>query len=707
MATGKTATVNDWSDVSDWQDVNDWQDTAPGVSKPPVTGKRMSKEEASKYVRPLPKGAEEQSWGLNPVNALKGALGTAWGAVKGGMEMGVAALEADPTPFVNAGKAVVDQYGKAKAAAAKGRYSEAAGHAGGMVPLIGPSAVHAGERMAGAPEMPPLQRLDTDPQSASQATPPDVMGGGGEAAALVGMSSPAAMRGVAKGAGATGAAALKVARPLEQPLRESALRSYERALGATKERNKFSAQEKVAPGLIDRGVVVATRKGLQQKATAHVNSLGAAIDEAWRSLPEGEALPTKPIQDALSNYASKEFMMAENGKSVPMGTQGNIGVQRTRVLQRSIDAASKPDPITGEKVISTENLLKLRRFSDKIASRAGSYDGKSLADQSTAAIHEELANAARSELAKSHPDIAKLNAEFSFWKSTKQVIDDTLLRTGPQAKPLGEMIAGAAGGTAGYMSHGIPGGVLFGVAVPTLIKFMRSPAWQTTSAVAKSKIADLIAAQKPAEAEVVVRGLLEAPTRKMPPVADTSGPIGPSSGPIPSLGHDVGARTLPAPSRVQSGGFAVEDMVPIRNAEGNIEYVAPWTLQKTKYPLRTQPEPSPISRLDKEASAAPRSLARPDDLPAAIREEFARTEGWGRSVPASLPQIKKALADRGFSPQQIDKEVVRMADSGEINLVTHDHGPALSAEEQAGLVHDPTTKDYHGRPAYYVAATKR
>jgi len=160
-----------------YDDFSDDQYGAP----PPVTGKPMSKEDAAKYVRPLPKGAEEKTQG----SALRRALGAAWDTVKGGAELGAAALRGDPVPLYGMAKATRDQASKAVGSFSKGRVSEGVGHALGAVPMLGTSAASIGERIGGAPEMPPPQRLDSDPRTAEEATPPDLAGGLTEAGMMV------------------------------------------------------------------------------------------------------------------------------------------------------------------------------------------------------------------------------------------------------------------------------------------------------------------------------------------------------------------------------------------------------------------------------------------------------------------------------------------------------------------------------------------
>jgi hypothetical protein len=85
-------------------------------------------------------------------------------------------------------------------------------------------------------------------------------------------------------------------------------------------------------------------------------------------------------------------------------------------------------------------------------------------------------------------------------------------------------------------------------------------------------------------------GLLEKGATRMGPVPDASGPmphVQPRAG--TPAGY-TGARALPAPSRVQQGGFAVaDDLVPVRHpVTGKIEYVPKWMLQRGLPPPPTR-----------------------------------------------------------------------------------------------------------------------
>jgi len=100
-------------------------------------------------------------------------------------------------------------------------------------------------------------------------------------------------------------------------------------------------------------------------------------------------------------------------------------------------------------------------------------------------------------LAQDYPDIAKINAEYSLWKDTAQVLTDTLARRQGQARPLGVKMAKAAGTAVGFGTGGIHGAILGRAAMGALESAISSPGWRTATAVAKDRLADAIAAGNP------------------------------------------------------------------------------------------------------------------------------------------------------------------------------------------------------------------
>lgn len=260
-----------------------------------------------------------------------------------------------------------------------------------------------------------------------------------------------------------------------QGLKDSATAQMGRVLSPTTNANKFLTQ-KVAPGLVDRGFMAATRGGAEAKAAAAKEAAGQALDEAWSKIPDDSSMQTKPILDALEN--SKEAFKA-----------GGVAVEPEAInrIQSLQDVISQ----YGDNV-SPQTLRKVRQIWDASVSQGGGYYGKTLAEGGMLDAKREAANAIRNELANQYPDIQKVNGEFSFWSNVDKVLQDTKQRKMGQATPMGEKIAGAAGAAVGA-THGLTGVGIGLVAARALQKAFRSTAWQTVSAATKNSIADGIA----------------------------------------------------------------------------------------------------------------------------------------------------------------------------------------------------------------------
>jgi hypothetical protein len=178
-------------------------------------------------------------------------------------------LGAPPTPeAVDAVRGVVqgqtDQAQKAKAAWQGGNRVEAIGHGlAAAVPLVGPVAAHAGERMGG--EAPKLDRYGN---VLEQGQAPDIAGGLGEAAGLIVASSPKNLgapiaRGIAKGAGK-----LVPERMTPEGMYQSSLRP------SLAKKNLPKIDKEVQTGL--REAIPVGKKGLE-KTTGTIDDINAEI----------------------------------------------------------------------------------------------------------------------------------------------------------------------------------------------------------------------------------------------------------------------------------------------------------------------------------------------------------------------------------------------------------------------------------------------
>lgn len=363
-------------------------------------------------------------------------------------------------------KAGADQASKAVAAATSGDYLSAAGHgAAAALPVLGPMAANFGEHAGTA--IGAAMGGNPDPNATKEAVT-DAL------AALVPV-------GAAKGARALSS----VAPGLEAGMRSNAEEQYARVLNPTTKANKFTTAA-VVPELIDRGVTARTMKGLQAQAQSHIGALGAAIGDAWDNLPAGTSTELAPVYDRLQSAIDNTHSVADSsGKMIPKGPEAARAIGNIQQLQQTLMDVAETDPTTGKLTIPVDKVRGLKQYFDDIAAKAGRYQGNDLADASTAEAHGIAADSIREELAKDHPDIDKLNKEYSFWKNVNGVVSDTIQRRQGQAPPLGARLAQGAGF--------IKGGVVGAEAMKALTEAVRSPAWGTVSAVMKDRLADSLA----------------------------------------------------------------------------------------------------------------------------------------------------------------------------------------------------------------------
>lgn len=329
-------------------------------------------------------------------------------------------------------------------------------------------------------------------------------------------AATAALTQGALGAGGEVLSRSGAAKAASEMLKESAAGQYAQALlrgGGTKG-NKLKAEDKLVPELIDRGVSAWTLKGLRNKAQSQVQSYGQAIDDAWRALPDGEAVPVDDVLSRLGKVAEDTHMAPDAaGRMIPMGPEAERGIANIQKLQETISNFAEPVKIWDvengvEKtmnVIPAVKMRKLRQYFDKVSADAGRFEGRTLSDQSTAAAHSMAADGIREELAKAYPDIAKINKEFSFWKDLAKVADDTIIRKTGHGPGLGATVTkglAAAGGMAGGGVHGM---VVANESMGMLQRAVNSTAWRTVSAVQKDRLANALAKGNRGEAERLIR----------------------------------------------------------------------------------------------------------------------------------------------------------------------------------------------------------
>lgn len=267
---------------------------------------------------------------------------------------------------------------------------------------------------------------------------------------------------------------------LSGPLAKTAETQYERALAPTTKINKNITKD-ITPQLIKRGET-GSLGSLEKKAGEKISTLGPQLDKSYAQAPTPiKGAGTKVIADLDTLKAT---YMPGGKVAQPQAVKAIEGVQDI-VRQYGADV----DPTT---------LRRVRQIFEEVPAARGAYAGVDLSTNYTLNAQDQAANSIRGIL-NSSPNIGKLNKEISFWLDVQKVTRDSGLRqtgqSGGLAKVLTPLAAGAAATTTGVKfgaTAGIEAGV--GTALATMAyQAVRSPLWRTTSAVAKNRLAQLIA----------------------------------------------------------------------------------------------------------------------------------------------------------------------------------------------------------------------
>lgn len=312
----------------------------------------------------------------------------------------------------------------------------------------------------------------------------------------VGAGAKAAAKPIARGFVGASRALGTALEPVEQGLRESAEKGVKQVLGATTKSAKLES-ERLAPELLNRPMketFALTRKGMEAKATAGRELAGEAIDDL------GELPGNTKVKTLIDALEAEKDQFVIDGVAVNPDAIENISSMQ-RLFEQYGDE------------VSNESLRKVRRLLDeKVYGAKGSFP--TVAEGSKLDAQKMAADTIRGILAEAHPDLAKLNKEFTFWKNLEDVLQKTNLRTGSQSAGLVKNLATVAGAASAMEPTSMATRALLFRAISTVVG---SPGWKLLSAKAKSKLADLIAASRFVEAAKIlepaspsVRALREA-----------------------------------------------------------------------------------------------------------------------------------------------------------------------------------------------------
>jgi hypothetical protein len=381
---------------------------------------------------------------LNPITAVKGVAG----AVAHPIDTASNLLQAQLAQLI-----------KARDDLHAGRYSEAVGHGtAGVLPLIGPAAAGAGERMASG----------------------DIAGGLGEGAGLLApFAAGEAMRMRAAARAKSSAPAV-----LEQ---QAAQQVADRVLapGNPAFRGRANA---IAPNILTRGLK-GGREELRQAADSGMMDAGARIVAAYGAAG-GPQAPVA-IDEIIQQLRQAIDDQSMHGQPI-VGAEGRIAALDERIAQ--LQTVATPTPKVGM-TIPFEDLRKFRDEQYRLADQARGFERMGNPIKSDAGYAaREAGSAVRQQFAKHSPEAAAANADYSFFKTLGDVLDPAIGR--PKLTAPTEGVTGGArttGAVAGMMV-GPKAAFVMSVVLPWVRKLKSEPGWLLADAQDKIRLAAAIRA---------------------------------------------------------------------------------------------------------------------------------------------------------------------------------------------------------------------
>jgi len=122
-------------------------------------------------------------------------------------------------------------------------------------------------------------------------------------------------------------------------------------------------------------------------------------------------------------------------------------------------------------------------------------------------IKKVAAGEMRKILSEKDPDLAKLNANYSFFSKLNEVAENTNKRISGKSGGLTANMAGVAGANA--TPGGIPERVGMAYALKRLVMATRSPGWHLTSARIKNNLANVLAGSEPEKLSSISNSIIE------------------------------------------------------------------------------------------------------------------------------------------------------------------------------------------------------
>ena len=263
-------------------------------------------------------------------------------------------------------------------------------------------------------------------------------------------------------------------------LRASAEKNIDTAINPTTRINKALVRDKIAPGILDRGIRASSLADLQEQAQAGMDKHGATIDDIFeKHAKAGTKLDPAPILQALE-AEKQDYMVA--GQKINPAYVDKLGELQTQ-LGHIRDMSGGDIPL--------EDLRRVKQINDEIVAKSKGAFALPPDAQSAVAAHKLYGNSIRSAFADSVPELVDPSREFNFHADLDKVVGDSLLRKTGQRAPLTQKFGEVIG--TGVGSHFGPLGAIAGNKIGgALGRLENSTIWNTLSGQVKNEVADYL-----------------------------------------------------------------------------------------------------------------------------------------------------------------------------------------------------------------------
>ncbi len=293
--------------------------------------------------------------------------------------------------------------------------------------------------------------------------------------------------------------------------------------------------EDLAGGLIRTNTTAMTRGSLERQIQKNITEAGSSLQAELSKIPKGTPVNMQKIMDGLENYKQAAMVPVEQGGYLPSkggatkffssgettpGSASEWGDAVKRVIEKVQTNMARMGPDA-----SFENVRKVKQQMDRFIGERGSDPAK---EEVNKKIKEDAVDIIRRELTSTHPKVANLDAQYSYWKDVESAFNNT-----PKEPSMWEKARyvryglGAAGSLAGMRDDSTSGKLMeAGSAALLLDSALRSTAWKTTSAVARARLANAIYDSNATQVARIASRIVQAGSRmsNVPPLPQPEKP---------------------------------------------------------------------------------------------------------------------------------------------------------------------------------------